>query len=384
MVLASGTEGPGRFTPVADQIAAQLEAALVAADQGKPGEARTAVYNAYFDVFEASGLEARVAMVDSDLTVRIESQFGLLRERLGRGENGAEVRAAAAQLTQDVRQAATKASQEGSAWGGFISAFLILLREGFEALLIVGGMVAFLTRAGRKQDVRLVGLAVLSGLALSLVLAVGLGMLATGAGLAREVLEGTTLLVASVVLFYVSHWLVSRAESARWNSYIKERLKAATGERGSAYAIFATAFLAVFREGAETVLFIAAIAGDSPGGGKVAVAGGVVAGSVVIGVLYWTFKKGLVKLPMGPYFAVTGAMLYGLAVVFAGKGVTELQAAGWISVTPLAWMPAVPALGIAPTLESTVAQFVLLFAVLASLAWVTGRRAPVEQPARQP
>src|SRR5204863_4593340 len=138
-------------------------------------------------------------------------------------------------------------------------------------LLIIGGMVAFLQRAGRQREVKLVGLAVVSALGLSLILAVVLGTVATGFGVAREVLEGGTLLLASAVLFYVSHWLISRSESARWNAYIKERMTNAAGEGGGATAIFLTAFLAVFREGAETVLFLAAVIGDAPPGGKIAV-----------------------------------------------------------------------------------------------------------------
>ncbi|MEW5852977.1 MAG: FTR1 family protein [Myxococcota bacterium] len=375
LVTVPTTVEEGRYQQAARRISTELSSAVddAAAGNGAAGKAR--VSGAYFDLFEGSGLEARLAVVDPDLKGDLETRFGQLRERVARGEAGPEVRAAAALLGEDVAAAARKVEESGGgAWGAFISALLVLLREGFEALLIIGGMVAFLTRANRKRDVRMVGLAVLAALGLSVVLAVALSFVAVGAGVAREVLEGVTLLLASAVLFYVSHWLISKSESARWNAYIKQRLQDAAAESGSV-AIFITAFLAVFREGAETVLFIAAIAGDAPAGsGKLAVAAGVVVGSVGIGLLYVLFRRGLVKLPMGLYFAVTGAMLYALSVIFAGKGVVELQAAGRLPVTPLSWVPSVPAIGLAPTLESVAVQCVLLFAVLASLAWVMGRR----------
>jgi high-affinity iron transporter len=189
----------------------------------------------------------------------------------------------------------------------------------------------------------------------------------------REALEGAAMLLASVVLFWVSYWITSKAEAERWQKYIQGKVQHAIA-RGSGAGLAAAAFLAVYREGFETVLFYQALAAGVPAG-DVMLPAGFVAGSLALGVLYVLFRRVGVKIPLQQFFIATGAFLYLMAFVFAGKGIHELQEAALVSFTPVAWMPHVEALGIFPSRETLAAQGVFLVLLLYA-AWVTWGRRP--------
>jgi len=155
---------------------------------------------------------------------------------------------------------------------------------------------------------------------------------------------------------------------------------------GSSLALTAAAFLAVYREGFETVLFYKAlfIAGDGSAGAA-PVIGGMVVGAVLLVAVYVAIHRFGVRLPLKPFFGVTSAFLYYMAFVFAGQGIAELQEGGLIPITPVAWAPRLPALGIFPTVESLSLQAVLLLLLVAALVWtfvIEPRR--LRAPARAP
>jgi hypothetical protein len=130
------------------------------------------------------------------------------------------------------------------------------------------------------------------------------------------------------------------------------------------------AFLAVYREGFETVLFYKAlfVAGGS-GSSTVAVIAGIALGAVVMVIVYLAINRFGVRLPLKPFFGVTSAFLYYMAFVFAGKGVAELQEGNILPTTIVPWAPRIPALGIYPTLESLAAQGVLLVLLIVAVLW---------------
>lgn len=136
-------------------------------------------------------------------------------------------------------------------------------------------------------------------------------------------------------------------------------------------ALAAVAFLAVYREGFETVLFYAALFATGKGpGSAAAVTAGILMGFGVLCVVYYAIQRWGMRLPLKPFFGVTGALLYLMAFSFAGQGIAELQAAGMVPATYLRWAPSVPALGIFPTTETVAVQAVLALAVVGALAWV--------------
>jgi high-affinity iron transporter len=251
----------------------------------------------------------------------------------------------------------------------FLQSFIILVREGLEAILVVGALMTFLAKTGaahRKRDIHLgVGAAVI----LSLLTAVALETVFRLTPAHQEALEGATMVLAVVVLFYVSYWLLSKMEVAKWNRFVRSKVQDALTS-GSALALASVAFLAVYREGFETVLFYKAliVAGGS-GASLAAIAGGMLAGSVVMAAIYVAINRFGVRLPLKPLFAVTSAFLYYMAFVFAGKGIAELQEGGLIPTTELPQARRLPADGIYPTVESLAVQGLLIALLLVALLW---------------
>jgi high-affinity iron transporter len=204
----------------------------------------------------------------------------------------------------------------------------------------------------------------------------------------QEVLEGITMLAASVVLFYVSYWLLSKIEVARWTDFVRSKVHDAVTS-GSALALASAAFLAVYREGFETVLFYKALVlAGTPGQTLVPVVGGMAIGAVALTVIYVAINRFGVRIPLKPFFALTGGFLYYMAFVFAGRGIAELQEGGLISTTVLPWAPRVPALGIYPTAESLGLQLLLIVLLTGALVWSflivpSRRRLPAPAQARR-
>jgi high-affinity iron transporter len=254
----------------------------------------------------------------------------------------------------------------------FIQSALILLREGLEAILVVGALIAFLVKLGAGERRREIHAGVAAAIGLSLLTAVLIETVFRLGPAHQEMLEGLTMVVAVVMLFGVSYWLVARMEVAKWNAFVRTRLSDALS-RPSMFALASVAFLAVYREGFETVLFYKALAVSAGGGGR-AVTGPIVAGigvaAVALSLVYLAINRFGVRLPLRPFFAVTSGLLYLMAVVFAGKAVAELQESGAVSSTAIGWLGRVPSLGLYPTIESIAAQGLLAVLAVIALAWV--------------
>ena len=151
----------------------------------------------------------------------------------------------------------------------------------------------------------------------------------SASGEVREILEGVVMLVASGILFYVSYWLVSQLEAKRWMEFLKKQARYGL-ELGGRGTLAATAFLAVYREGAETSLMYQALLGSEgrTQAGLLGLAAGLAVGIVVLAVIAYLIRATSVRLPMRMFFKFSGLFLFALAIVFAGNGVFELQNAG--------------------------------------------------------
>ncbi|HEX7918492.1 MAG TPA: FTR1 family protein, partial [Gemmatimonadales bacterium] len=165
-----------------------------------------------------------------------------------------------------------------------------------------------------------------------------------------------------------SYWLLSKIEVQRWNRFVKEQVEEALSG-GSALALASVAFLAVYREGFETVLFYKALFLAGGVGAVGPVTAGIVVGGVILALVYVGIEKFGVRLPLKPFFAVTSGFLYYMAFVFAGKGIAELQGGDYISVTPFRPEIRFPTLGIYSTWETLGVQFLLLAAFVGAMVW---------------
>ncbi|MEJ2151785.1 MAG: FTR1 family protein [Gemmatimonadota bacterium] len=247
-----------------------------------------------------------------------------------------------------------------SAGSIFLNSFGILVREGLEALLICTALAAAVAKAGSRQSVRAIWLGAATAIVVSIATAFAVERILQQTEADQEAIEGVTMLLASAVLFYVSYWLLSKLQVSRWMGYLRDRTISADNR----WAMGGVAFLAVYREGAETVLFYRAQAGIGAG---FPMWSGIAAGAVVMIALGTAVLRYGARLPIRPLFTLTGLLLYYLAFVFAGRGVHELQEAGWVSETALVNGPRIGPLGVYPTVETMAAQLLLL-----SLAIVAG------------
>ena len=347
-------------------VRAQLDSAYALAREGKDEAASAAAFDAYM-TFEQ--VERSVRAKHPALASSLEARFAALRTRAAGGATTAELDGIRAGLAADLENAERELGEALSPLNLFFQSFVILVREGLEAILVIGALMAFLVKTGaanRKRDIHVgVGAAV----AASLLTAFALETVFQLTPGKREALEGATMVVATGVLFYVSYWLLSKMEVAKWNQFVRGKVQDAVSS-GSALALASAAFLAVYREGFETVLFYKAlfVAGGT-GASTGAIVAGIVLGSVVMVGVYIAINRFGVRLPLKPFFGVTSAFLYYMAFVFAGKGVAELQEGRILPTTIVAWAPRIPALGIYPTVESLAAQGVLLVLLLAALVW---------------
>jgi high-affinity iron transporter len=354
------------FTAVREQISGALDLAYA----GHHEAAATTAFDAYMR-FEQ--VETSVRARNAALATRLEAEFATLRTRAAGGAARVELLGIERELYASLEEAERVVSDRTAPFNLFVQSLVIILREGLEAILIIGALIAFLMKAGaahRKRDIHIgVGAAV----AMSLLTAVLLETVFVLSAAHREALEGITMLAAVGVLFYVSYWLLSKMEVAKWTAFVKQRLAVAvTG--GSAFALASAAFLAVYREGFETVLFYKAlfVEGGALSDTFLPVTAGIAVGAVALALVYLAINRWGVRLPLKPFFGVTSAFLYYMAFVFAGKGIAELQDGGVVSNTILLGWPRLPALGVYPTVESMLAQAVMALFALAAVAWIFG------------
>jgi high-affinity iron transporter len=254
----------------------------------------------------------------------------------------------------------------------FSKSLVIILREGFEVILILGAISAFLIKAGARDRLRVVTGGALVGVLASILTAIIGTLFLRSINVSPEIIEGATLMLATIVLFFVSHWLISKAESKHWVDFIKSKVSVSLNT-GNMAALWLASFLAVYREGAETVLFYQGLVSIAPGQTKIIIAG-FLAGCLALGVVFLTFRQGILRIPPRPFFRVTSALLYYMAFVFAGKAIVELEEGQVIHVIPLHGWPTIDFLGIYPNVQSLAAQACLLGAMAVSILIVVLRR----------
>ncbi len=359
--LAAGSDSLSAQN-AARNVLSQLEQSLSAVKSGRPGDAGDKAFDAYL-AFEP--LERTTRAKNPGLIVSMERMFAEFKVAVRASDvRGAERSRDAIESTLPEVVALTQPA--GSGTEAFWQSFLIIVREGFEAILVIGAIVAFLIKTGHRERLRNIWFGVGMGVLGSAVTAVILRTVLAAVPASKEFVEGASLLLAVAVLFSVSYWLISKVEAAKWQQFIKEKVTAAL-EHGGGRALTFVAFLAVYREGAETALFYQALFNEGP---RVAMplSMGILAGFVALAVIFTLFYRFGVKIPLRPFFSVTSVLLYYMAFVFMGKGIKELQEGNLIPLTAIRGFPSVEWMGLFPSWQGVLAQLALLvlfaFAVL--------------------
>ena len=241
----------------------------------------------------------------------------------------------------------------------------ILFREGLEAMLVIIALVAGTREAGQARRARDVYAGALIAIGVSIALAWAVNHIIGDN--TSDTLEGVFQLFAAATLFYVSSWITAKSQAQRWKSFIQSQVAAAQLSKGPSLALALTAFLAVMREGAETIVFFQALAaGATEQAERHAVMFGVAAGAIALAVTFVALRRLVNRIPIGAFFSVTSVLLYAMAVIFAGQGVASFQESGVMSATFVNHMPTIPMLGIFPTVQTLTAQAILLILAAAS------------------
>ena len=339
-------------------ILALLDSALDFARNGKTAEAGDRAFDAYI-AFEP--LETPARAKKPGLIATMERHFADFKGAVKRNDlKGAKSSRDA--IADGLPSVIDLTQQPSTSWEAFFQSFLIILREGFEAILVIGAVVAFLLKTGHRERLRSIWLGIALGLVASLATAVVLKTLLAAMPASREIVEATTMLLAVVVLFSVSYWLISKVEAAKWQKFIREKVSSAL-EHGGGKALALVAFLAVYREGAETALFYQALFSEGPNVG-LPLTLGIIVGFAVLAVIFTLFYRYGMRIPMRPFFTVTSILLYYMAFVFMGKGIRELQEGNILRITVIPGGPHVETMGIYPSMETLTAQGILVVLLL--------------------
>lgn len=369
---SSDDYSPGAWGEVAKTINGILEDGANAYKGGDAKAGKDKVNEAYYKHYEITGMEKQVmSRISGSRVSQVEMEFSLLKKAMT-DDDSAAVDQHLSTLTNYIREDAnsldgytgkaadkTTDSSGTSPWiAQFLPSLLVILREGMEAILVVAAVLAYLAKAGHKNKAPIVWGGVVLAFGLSIGLAFLFSYVTSLAGANQELLEGFAALFAVVMLIWVSNWMINKSSNKAWDEYIKKQTDASLTS-GSLLGLAFISFLAVLREGAETILFyvpIVAAAGDKVHYVWI----GLAVGLVALVVIYLLIQFAAVRIPLRPFFTITSLLMAFMAFTFTGSGIGELQEADVVSLTPVSGFPTIDLLGIYPRVENLAAQAIVL------------------------
>ncbi len=349
-----------------DHTIRKLAEAIDLYETGRKDEAFREALDGYLGGFQK--IEPALVSKNRSLVFKVEKKMGFFRSWVMSDRDSSELRDLKASIEEDLRES-ERILKGGSSLGkhlSFVNSFAIILREALEALLIIAAIIAALAHSGNRRMISYVHYGWLAAIFAGLATWVAARTVIDISGARREIVEGVTSLLAAVVLFYVSYWLVSKADVKKWKEYIRSKTKGALTRRSGLTLAFVS-FLAVYREAFETMLFYQALFYQT-GSSTPHVIYGLVAGVGVVFVIAFLMYRFTLRIPLKYFFSFTSVFLYLLCFILLGKGILEFQESGIISSTSADFIPYMDTLGIYPTYETTIPQailFLLAFSLFA-------------------
>lgn len=375
---ANDSEVLDNWTKIVKKMEVHLNNAYNLYTQGKNREAYDEVNVAYFRFYESKGMEKiTMGYLSGARKTAVENAFYEYRRNVRSDKDHALVETHkdkliamlyhdAAELDGTLDEGGdSEEAAKSAVVATFLSSFILVLREGLEAILVIAAIIAYLVKTGKKKYILSVYVGALGGVLVSVLLAFLFSAIAGAqSGIAQEVFEGVGMFVAVVVLFYVSNWMLSKSETEAWEKYIQKKVETSVST-GNRWVLIFAAFIAVAREGAELILFFRGVPVHGESGLR-AMIFAIAASSLVLMLVFLAFRFLTVKLPLKPFFLVTSVLMYAMCFSFTGKGVSELQAAGVVNKTVIPWLGfEFDFLGIYATYESLIPQLVVLALIVA-------------------
>jgi len=321
-------------------------------DEFKAGKTQEASSNMKKFITIWPSIEGDVSTRNSSLYTRVESETPVIMVKGNEKKYQDQLQA----LINDLSQIDTSASYN------FFDAMLILLREGVEALLIVMALVTILKAAKMNKGLKWVYTGAVMGILASLAIAVLLQFLfpAVSSGSNREIIEGAVGIFAVLMMIMVGIWLHSKSSIKKWNDFMDSQMKAVTAT-GSFISMFALSFLAVFREGAETILFYAGI---YPRIDKAGFFLGIGLALLVLFVLALVMNKASAYFKPHRIFLILTWLIYALAFKMLGVSIHALQLTNILPSHLMNGFPSIDWAGIYPSLEVVTCQLIFVVIVL--------------------
>lgn len=356
--LRASSDGPKDKDPllIADEL---LNESVRFAKAGDFAGAGSVALRAYLEGIEP--VEPKMRANWPGFVEEIESLMSEYRSSLNKKESITKIEIQKKAISQKLKEAQTLFSEKKMSPGvAFGAAFSIFLREGFEAVLIIIVLLSILRAMGESQAIKWVHFGWIFAVIVGVVGWFASGILLSMSGLNRELLEGGISLLAVAVLLYVGFWLHRYSEIKKWRAFLEAKLRRGL-TKGSYLALALVAFMAVFREAFEVILFLRAIWIDLDPSGQTIAGSGVLSSFLLLGGLSYFVVRESRKLPLGILFQVCSWTMIVLAFILAGKGVHSLQEAGLIPASTVALNFRFDLVGIYPSMQTLSAQaFVVL------------------------
>ncbi|MBM2819492.1 MAG: iron permease, partial [Nitrosarchaeum sp.] len=330
--------------------------------------------SAYLDSYEF--VEIPLRAIDPDFTLEVEYQFATLRNLIKQEVPQEEIQDVIIGIRRNLDESERIVSGIGTLAPSiaFTSSFAIIFREGLESVLILGAITTYLEASRNNQFKKYIYYGVMAAFAATAITWVIASFIIEISGANRELVEAIAALSATAVLFYVSFWVLNKIEHKKWMEFVKAKVWQAT-TTGSVMVFVILSFITVYREGFETVLFYQAMSGFAKYM-EIYVGLGFIVGMISLLGLYFVMRKLGRKLPLRALFGLTMGVGAYLSIAFFGNAIRELQIidivpyTGLIGIIPRLDINLAMMTGIYPTLETIIAQIILLGVYLIASSYI--------------
>ena len=357
-----------------DSIRIKLVELLQKYKEGENDEAFMAARSAYLDSYER--IEVPLRPINPDYTLDMEIKFAELRNLIQQHQPYPRVEAKVVEIRSGLDESERLVTGTGTLAPSlaFSTSFSIIFREGLESALIIGAILTYLEASRNSHYKKHVYLGIVIAIIATVITWFFAQFVIDITGASKELIEAIAGISAVVVLFWVSFWILNKVETKKWIEFVKAKVWQAT-TTGSVMVFAMLSFFTIYREGFETVLFYQAMFSFAKNMEIFVFLGLVLGLAVIISVVFIIRRLGK-KLPLRVLFGLTMAIGAYMSIAFIGNAIREFQEIGYISTTHLFGI--IPRLeinlatmtGIHPTLETTIAQILLLSVYLVGCLYI--------------
>lgn len=357
-----------------DQIRVKLDDTLRLYKSHNYDAALSSSRAAYLDSYE--NIEVPLRPINPDFTLDMEIKFAELRNLIQSHAPYESVQNKAIEIRKGLDESERLVSGTGviAPTIAFSTSFSIVFREGLESALIIGAILTYLEASRNDRFKKHVYYGIALALAATGITWFIAEYIISISGANRELIEAIAGISAVGVLFWVSFWVLNKVETKKWIEFVKAKVWMAT-TTGSVMVFIMLSFFTVYREGFETVLFYQAMLYFAKYMEIYVISGLFLGLGIIVGIVFLIRKLGK-KLPLRVLFALTMGVGAYMSIAFIGNAVRSFQEVGYISTTHM--IGVIPRLdinlanmtGIHPTLETVIAQILLLAVYLIGSTYI--------------